>query len=468
MSKESNKQNLLKLLTLKNEWLGLSAILTLEPSFKERTLRRLLSELRDVDNKIEQQGKGRSTRYRAVLNLPSSLLPTTLHEDANIKNTIFSPKSMLIIQAIRKPIYERSPVSYNKVWFDSYIPNSTFYFNEQQLNTMAERGCRKSNEIVEVAGTYSKKILNRLLIDLSYNSSRLEGNTYSIIDTEKLLIEGVKQTDKLDEERVMLLNHKDAIEYLVRNAAKFEITMNELCTLHYLLSDGLLPAECMGKVRGDGVRIGLSTYSPLEGKSRLSSYLNDILLKASQIINPYEQSFFLLIHIAYLQPFMDVNKRTARLSANIPLIKQNMVPLSFNELNKEDYLSSMLAVYELNDVSAMVDLYYFSYLRTCQAYDATVESVGFDPIRVKYRQQRRNLVAKIIREKMIGTAKKNSIVDVCNHEVSNNEQSQFITSVEDDLRELTTNTIAGLGISQLEFKQWRKYLVEHINLHSDE
>jgi len=440
MSKESNKQKLFNLLLLNNEWLGLSAILALGHTFKERTLRRLLSELRDVDKLVEQQGKGRSTRYRAIL---------------NSTNNIFGTKASLVIQAIRQPIYERTPVSYNKAWVDSYIPNKTFYFNEQQLNNMAIKGHRESTEIIEVAGTYSKKILNRLLIDLSYNSSRLEGNTYSLMDTEKLLIDGIRPTDKLDEDRVMLLNHKDAIEYLVRNAARFEFTTNEIQTLHYLLSDGLLNAEHMGKIRNEGVRIGLSTYSPLEDKLRLTSYLNEILVKASQITNPYEQSLFLLIHIAYLQPFMDVNKRTARLGANIPLIKQNKVPLSFNELNKEDYISAMLAVYELNNVSAMVDLYYSSYLRTCQAYDATVESVGFDPIRVKYRLQRRALVTLIILEKLTGFDKKSSIAEVCNKDILNNEHSQFITSVEDDLRELTVHTIAGLGISQLEFEQWR-------------
>nr|MBL0709480.1 hypothetical protein [Colwellia sp.] len=119
MSKESNKQKLFNLLLLNNEWLGLSAILALGHTFKERTLRRLLSELRDVDKLVEQQGKGRSTRYRAIL---------------NSTNNIFGTKASLVIQAIRQPIYERTPVSYNKAWVDSYIPNKTFYFNEQQLN----------------------------------------------------------------------------------------------------------------------------------------------------------------------------------------------------------------------------------------------------------------------------------------------------------------------------------------------
>ncbi len=90
-----------------------------------------------------------------------------------------------------------------------------------------------------------------------------------------------------------------------------------------------------------------------------------------------------------MQAFSDVNKRTARLSANIPLIKNNFVPLSFNDVEREDYTSAMIAIYELQDIRPLLDLYVFSYMRTCALYDSTVKSMGFDEIRVRYRQQRR-------------------------------------------------------------------------------
>jgi len=93
---------------------------------------------------------------------------------------------------------------------------------------------------------------------------------------------------------------------------------------------------------------------------------------------------FLLIHIAYLQPFIDKNKRTSRISSNIPLVKYNVVPLLSNEVDQQNYISAMLAVHELNQVTPMVDLYCFFYLLTCQAYDATVEALGYNSIRVKY------------------------------------------------------------------------------------
>jgi len=465
MKKADRKQNILKLLQLQDEWLGISTMLNLlGDQFKERTVRRLLSELK-VEGIILRTGRGPSTRYR--INNANQHSLNDYQNDNQIKesndssgyrvNTVFSSKSLHVIEAIRKPIFHRTPVSYKKQWVDSYIPNKTFYFSAQQRDQMAESGNRSQLDGIEPAGIYSKKILNRLLIDLSYNSSRLEGNTYSKLDTEKLLIQGLRHNDKLDEERVMILNHKDAIEYLVRHAETLTVSYKTICTLHYLLADGLLGLDYMGKVRNESVRIGQSTYQPLEDRLRLEQYLRNIIDKAIQIHNPYEQSLFLLIQIAYLQAFMDINKRTSRLSANIALIKSNKVPLSFNELDKDDYISAMLAVYELNEVSPMVDLYYYSYLRTCQVYDATVESIGFDPIRVKYRRQRRDLIARIIRELLFDKDKEDCIENLCVNDIAADEHQLFIESVEDELRVLTVNTISGLGISQTEFEKWQKY-----------
>lgn len=112
------------------------------------------------------------------------------------------------------------------------------------------------------AGTHAHQIFNRLLIDLSYNSSRLEGNTYSLLDTQRLVLEGSSAEGKLDEEKIMILNHKEAIRYLVDNAHRLDVDEQTICTLHYLLSDGLVEARYAGKVRDHGVRIGGSTYVP--------------------------------------------------------------------------------------------------------------------------------------------------------------------------------------------------------------
>jgi len=127
-----------------------------------------------------------------------------------------------------------------------------------------------------------------LLINLSYNSARLEGNTYTLADIEKLLLEGKTAANKLDMETVMLLNHREAIRFLVDGINRMEINVDNIRSLHYLLADGLIQPEEAGQI-------------PLEGKQRLTTQLNRIVSKARQIQEPYEQSFFMLVHLSYLQ-----------------------------------------------------------------------------------------------------------------------------------------------------------------------
>ena len=461
MKKNDRKQAILHVLNNHNDRIGMSTLISkLGQTFNDRTVRRLLSEL-IKEGKVIKSGAGPSTQYRIVkTNIQNSVhnIEVAIEEGASRYKlaNIFQPKSLKIITTIRQPIFTRKPVSYNRDWIDVYAPNQTFYLSTQQRNQLAKAGNRTLVKEVQPAGTYSRKTLNRLLIDLSYNSSRLEGNTYSKLDTEKLLLQGLNQTDKLDAERVMILNHKDAIEYLVRNDERLGVSYKTICTIHYLLSDSLLPTQDLGKVRNQGVRIGHSVYCPLEDKRRLEANLQVIITKAEQIIDPYEQSLFLLVHIAYLQPFKDINKRTSRISANIPLVKSNVVPLSFNEINQQDYISAMLSVYELNQVSPMVDLYCFSYLRTCHAYDVTVEPIGFDPIRVKHRRIRRDLITQIIRHKINKKDRALLINQTCNNSIPLEEQKLFKKSVENDLQELTANTISGLGISEEDFNAWKK------------
>lgn len=121
-------------------------------------------------------------------------------------------------------------------WFDIYQPNSSFYIPLELRLHLYKEG--KRSTFSAPAGTYAHQIFNRLLIDLSYNSSRLEGNTYSLLDTKKLILEGASPEGKLDEEKIMILNHKEAIRYLVNTAPRLKIDKDTICTLHYLLSDG--------------------------------------------------------------------------------------------------------------------------------------------------------------------------------------------------------------------------------------
>lgn len=445
MSLRDNKMTVLRQLGLESEPISLpDLMLQLGEGFKERSVRRWLSLLIE-EGAVKKIGQKRGTKYLAA---------GRSTEVVDEMSSCFSSASLKAIEEIKKPLFERQPVAYADEWFDSYQPNSTYYLPKPLRQQLQASGERTNGH--DPAGTYAHQIFNRLIIDLSYNSSRLEGNTYSLLDTERLLLHGDTAEGKLDEEKAMILNHKEAIRYLVDNAPKLEISRNVICTLHYLLSDGLLePVEC-GKIRKHSVRIGGSTYIPFEDPRRLELQMEKIAIKASEIINPFEQSIFLLTHVSYLQAFADVNKRTARLTANISLVKGNLVPLAFSDVRTEDYMLAMIAIYELQDIQPLADLYTYSYLRTCAAYDSTVKAMGFDEVRIRFRQERRALVREVILQGLTKSVLKQYVEVMANKQIPSSHQKEFTEDVIEDLEQIDESRLAGLGLTPEQLKTWKR------------
>lgn len=212
---------------------------------------------------------------------------------------------------------------------------------------------------------------------------------------------GAAAPGKPNAERIMILNHKEAIAYLVRDVAALPVDESTIRTLHYLLADSLVAPELAGHIRDESVRVSGFTYAPLEGRERLTRLLGVVFAKARAITDPFEQGFFLLVHISYLQPFIDVNKRTAGLASIIPLIKGDYVPQSFVDADQDSYLKAAIAVYEFNEVGPLADVYAWSYRRSCDRFDTTVMAVGFDEIAALYRTQRRAMVTDLVRSKIL-------------------------------------------------------------------
>jgi len=444
MKPRDKKLAVLRLLSQESTPISLPALLEkLDQDFKERTVRRWLNEM-VKEGLVKRTGQKRATVYQVAQRQP---------ENNNQTSSCFATESLSAIERVRKPVYERQPIAYNDEWFDSYQPNTTFYLSEKLRTQLEKAGMRANHH--DPAGTYAHQIFNRLLIDLSYNSSRLEGNTYSLADTERLILSGTSAEGKLNEEKVMILNHKEAIRYLVENAPRLKVNAQTLCTLHYLLSDGLVEAKYAGKVRDHWVRITGSTYIPFDDPRKLEHQLEKVAEKASKIIDPFEQSLFLLIHISYLQAFTDVNKRTARLSANIPFIKMNLVPSSFNDVERGDYMSAMIAIYELQDVRPLVDIFAFSYMRTCAAYDSTVKAMGFDEIRVRYREQRRALIREVIDQHLTGSLMKTHLESRSETMIPENDRRPFLESVFEDLEQIDESRIVGMGITPHQLSEWK-------------
>lgn len=427
----------------------------------DRTLQYRLKYLVDK-GRLSKKGEGRRwTRYH----LPAPAARTTAEEKPAAVPTAAEkmeeaavPLSVAgkdIRAYLNQPLNARKPVGYDRKFLDSYRPNETFYLTKEQRAHLAQVG--KPNFDNQAAGTYAKQILNRLLIDLSWNSSRLEGNTYSLLDTTRLieLGEAAEGRDRLEAQ--MIVNHKEAIEFLVNDAEAIGFNRYTVLNLHGILAQNLLPdANAPGRLRRMGVGIGKSTFHPLELPQLIEECFNQLLDTAAAIQDPFEQALFAMVQLPYLQPFDDVNKRVSRLSANIPFIKRNLSPLSFIDVPRALYLDAILAVYELTKVDLLRDVFIWAYERSAVRYAAVRQSLGEpDPFRFRHRAALRQIVGEVVRSRM---DKKEAAAYIAGwvHKSGIPEAERFRDMAESELVGLHEGNFARYQIRPSEFEIWQK------------
>lgn len=425
-----------------------------------RTLQRHLALLVD-QNQLRITGRGRGSRYRLPtkgIEPPVSPSKITVKEHA-VQSEIYIPVSHEgegIKQAVRAPIQERHPVGYNRAFLDSYRPNDTFYLPADVRRDLLELG--RSPDGDRPAGTYARQIFNRLLIDLSWNSSRLEGNTYSLLETERLLELGETAEGKDALEAQMILNHKAAIELLVEQAEEVGFNRYTILNLHALLSDNLLgnPQAC-GRLRAIAVGISGTVYHPLEVPQLIDECFQQILDTVAVITDPFEQAFFAMVHLPYLQPFEDVNKRVSRLAVNLPLIRLNLCPLSFVDVPERAYIDGILGVYELKRIELLRDVFVWAYDRSCARYSAVRRSLGEpDAFRLRYRTFVAEMVADVVRGQLDKKTATAFIQRRAAEDVSSRDQVRFIEVVETELINLHEGNIARYRLRPSQYQTWRE------------
>jgi hypothetical protein len=421
-----------------------------------RTLQYRLKSL--VDRKrLVMDGEGRWARYR-IPHAAAAVPPADFAARAEAEEPAIplSEAGTSILHYVQRAPEARKPVGYDREFLDRYRPNVSFYLTEQDRTHLAAVG--RPQIAGQPAGTYAKQILNRLLIDLAWNSSRLEGNTYSLLDTKRLIELGQEAEGRAHLEAQMILNHKDAIEFLVSTADEIGFNRYTILNLHALLANNLLAdPTAAGRLRYIAVGIEQSVFHPLEVPQLIAECFDQVLATASAILDPFEQAFFVMVQLPYLQPFDDVNKRVSRLAANIPLIKGNLPPLSFADVPRKTYTEAVLGVYEQNKVDLLRDVFIWAYERSAARYAAVRQSLGEpDPFRLRYRAQVREIIAELIHARV---GRKDAVPRIAawsNKTIEPDDREHFNAVVEAELTSLHEGNFARYQIRPSEFAAWQK------------
>ena len=428
----------------------------LTAAMPRRTLQHRLKYLVSKD-RLAMAGERRWARYR----IKSPDEEKVIGGQARIEEqgSLFVPvsKDGAAIQAyVRRPLEARKHAGYERKFLDGYRPNATAYLSAKERDHLRKIGTPQTGE--QPAGTYAKQILSRLLIDLSWNSSRLEGNTYSLLDTKRLIDLGQQAEGKDQLEAQMILNHKDAIEFLVGEAGEIGFNRYTLLNLHGMLANNLLPdPDAPGRLRHMGVGITGSVFHPLEVPQLIEECFDQILATASAIKDPFEQAFFVMVQLPYLQPFDDVNKRVSRLAANIPLIRGNFSPLSFADVPQQSYTEAMLGVYELNKVDLLKDIFIWGYERSASRYASVRQSLGEpDPFRLRHRAALRTLIGEVVRGRMDKKDASAHVAAWAGENIEAGEREKFREVAESELLSLHEGNFARYQIRPSEFAAWQQ------------
>lgn len=447
------------------------------PTIPRRTLQRQLAELCE-GGVLFRSGRARATKYhlvvmkpRPVVNYfetakdlsdiiiredPSERIGSLSKPESDKANRVpFSSEAEEVRKRIRIPLQQRPAVGYQRKFLESYQPNVTQYLPKTLRDHLRVIG--QTAEMAKMPlGTYAANVLSRLLVDLSWNSSRLEGNTYSLLETDLLLEQGNTEDPVRAVESRMILNHKQAIEFLVERPSELGYNRYTFLNLHSLLMEGLFPSIASeGRLRTTMVGIHGTSYRPEGTPTVVEECFDLIMQKVAAIEDELEQAFFLMVHLPYLQPFEDGNKRCSRLAANIPLIRGNLSPLSFVDVATRDYVDGILGVYELNRIEPLRDVFAWAYERSARRYTAVSQQMEApDPIAVRYREEIKSCVRHVVVGLMGKAAAARAVRQWANKEVTHDDLPRFIELTEMQLLNLNENRIVRMRLRPSEFAVW--------------
>ena len=285
---------------------------------------------------IVAEGKARATRYRLS---PQAQLLMPLNLD-----TYFA------FEVDERQVHS----SYNFELINGLLAETSLFSDKElaHLDALQDEFRQHVNELTD--NEYRKE-MERLGIDLSWKSSQIEGNTYTLLETERLLRESKTAEGKSKEEAVMLLNHKDALSFILDNPDYLqELTVSHIEDIHQLLTKDLSIDKGLRRHR---VGITGTNYHPLDNEFQIREAMRDACKLINSKYNIFEKALLTLVLLSYIQPFSDGNKRTARITSNAILIANDYCPLSFRSIDSIDYKKAMLIFYEQNNLYAFKQIF---------------------------------------------------------------------------------------------------------------
>lgn len=301
------------------------------------TVKRLLSQMLKADLLI-MVGSGRSTKYS--ISIKGRVL-------ANIKAQEYCAV---------EPDKRAGLSNYN---FDLLPKMPADIFSAEELEQLKTATTGYHERIKGLSATLAKKELERLIIELSWKSSKIEGNTYTLLDTEKLILENKKAPGHTQAEAQMILNHKEAFNYVRQYADQFKtLTRKNLEELHSLLVKDL---NVQLGLRQKPVGVLGSIYRPLDNGQQIAEAVEALSQAVARMSNPYAKALIAILGLSYIQPFEDGNKRTSRLLANALLLAYDCAPLSYRSVDENQYREAILVFYELNSLVPFKEIFIAQY-----------------------------------------------------------------------------------------------------------
>ena len=285
---------------------------------------------------IVAEGKARATRYRLS---PQAQLLMPLNLD-----------TYFVLEVDERQVQS----SYNFELINGLLAETRLFSDKEQSHLDALQDEFRQH-VSELTDNEYRKEMERLGIDLSWKSSQIEGNTYTLLETERLLRESKTAEGKTREEAVMLLNHKDALSFVLDNPDYLkELTVSHIEDIHQLLTKELSIDKGLRRHR---VGITGTNYHPLDNEFQIREAMRDACELINSKSNIFEKALLTLLLLSYIQPFSDGNKRTARITSNAILIANDYCPLSFRSVDSIDYKKAMLIFYEQNSLYAFKQIF---------------------------------------------------------------------------------------------------------------